>query len=86
MSLGRGCYWKGTCEYYARKANSYHKNNYCNNDFGCDKCPHRPINNGNEQVQRSYQKHASAHGTIKLGQILLGLLLLSGVLKIMGIL
>lgn len=83
--LGNGCMWKAECTYYKQKANGYHKKNYCNDDFGCEQCPYRIKHNGNTEVKKNYDRRASQHGTIKFGQIVWIILILSAVLKVMGI-
>jgi len=65
--LGRGCPWKGRC---GVRADSFTKKNYCDSDSGCYKCPHRPMNSGNQKVQNDYKYSKSNHETTSFGQVI----------------
>ena len=84
MSLGNGCVWKKECNY---KANGYHLQNYCNDDCGWRKCPHRPANDGNLQIQKDYNTAKSRDDAAKrrsddaaMGRMLFILTLLAGII------
>lgn len=61
--LGNGCPWKGQCRV---NADRYHKKNYCDSDSGCYHCPHRPMNDGNKNVQRQYDSRKSSNSTVNM--------------------
>ncbi len=69
--LGFGCPWKGRCR---ATVDGYHKKTYCNSDKGCKKCPYRPMNDGNKQVQTDYTNNKRSHDNTKFGQILIFLM------------
>ena len=68
MSLGYGCPWKNVC---MQKADNYQKKNYCDSDNGWRNCPNRPMNAGNEDVQKRYSRRKANHSDANLGKLLI---------------
>ncbi len=50
--LEYGCRLKNNCKYYKEKANKAWKNNYCDDQRGCNNCEFRIKNLGNEEIQK----------------------------------
>lgn len=80
--LGQGCPWKGTCRH---RASGYEKKNYCNSDSGCYKCPHRPMNDGNRDVQKNYNYAKGNHNSVNIFWVVIAIVAVLGVLKFLGI-
>ncbi len=66
--LGMGCPFKGSCRAHM---DGYDQKTYCNHSSRWRKCPHRPINDGNRQVQTDYTNNRRSHDNTKFGQILI---------------
>jgi hypothetical protein len=71
-SLGDGCLWKrnGRCQYYY-KASAFEKKTYCDSDTGCDRCQHRPKNDGNKEIQRQHENAVRNNSDAGLGWIII---------------
>lgn len=61
--LGRGCPWKGSC---SACRDRYNSKNYCSSDSRWRQCPHRPLNDGNDEVARNYRYSRSNNETVGL--------------------
>lgn len=73
--LGYGCPWKGHCRH---KASGYEKKIYCDNDKGgWERCPHRPINEGNKKVMQEDGWRKGQHAKETQGGALLGFVVLA---------
>ncbi len=64
MSLGNGCV-EGSVQV---QKDSFIKRNYCNSDFGWRNCPHRPMNDGNKEVQKKFNYAKASDNNTRLGQ------------------
>lgn len=78
--LGRGCLFKGQCG-YCSKANGFHRKNYCDSDTGWKDCPHRPVNHGDQKVQRKYNYHKASDSNTKTGQIVIVIIIIAVILS-----
>lgn len=73
--LGAGCPWKSTCKH---KASGYEKKIYCNHDKdGWKRCPQRPANYGNSEIQKADSYRKSRRSAENMGGGMLGLFLLA---------
>lgn len=79
--LGATCPWKNRCEKYARADKGW-KQVYCDSSKGCERCPERPKNHGNEQFRQEADNFQQGQGMGAL--IVLGLMIF-GALKLFGV-
>lgn len=82
------CPWRGSCGFETH-ADSWHKKKYCNDAIGCKRCPQRPMNSGNKEVQTSYTNRKRSDSNAHLGRVLfillIGVPLLLKLLSMLGI-
>lgn len=60
--LGNGCTWRSECNAQSR----YNQKNYCSSASNWKRCPHRPMNAGNERIEREYNYRKSNSSSINL--------------------
>ena len=60
--LGTGCPWRNSCA----AQSGYNRKNYCNTSSGWRKCPHRPMNYGNQEIENRYRYRKSDDTSVKI--------------------
>ena len=63
--LGGGCPWQNQC---GACNDRFNQKNYCSSISTWKKCPHRPLNYGDREIERNYGYHRASEGNASLGR------------------
>lgn len=75
--LGKGCPWKSRC---SLSRDAFHEKHYCNETSSWERCPERPCNYGDKNIERNYNYHKGSEESAKIGQIIIFIMIIVGVI------